>query len=291
MVDTNCRLSDLQFSQIMVSLSEVQLWDPLRVYQYHYALHRRRRSPISQLSNRFWHSTKLRNWTRSPQSEISLIMGTFHSRLALRGFCVDVIEQLRAHQVPVLVSMRVTDDLSTTTKISSMDLLKYFVKQALQLSQKMRNERSMALSCARFHSAMSETEWFQLLESVLAEIGQTVYIIVDLELLDPDLDMLGRFSWLSAFRAFFSRLEERQVSTQVKVLLINYGSRLPFGLSDSEYSDFVVPAKMTPTTVRQRRAGRPLALEGKRSLLGNLRGQPNTRSTPHAFTSQSRPRQ
>src|SRR3569833_3394813 len=121
MVDTNCRLSDLQFSQIMVSLSEVELCDPLRVYQYHYALHRRRRSPISQLSNRFWHSTKLRNWTRSPQSEISLIMGTFHSRLALRNNNKKNNKQQQTQQDPVLVSMRVTDDLSTTTKISSMD--------------------------------------------------------------------------------------------------------------------------------------------------------------------------
>src|SRR3569833_720422 len=115
MVDTNCRLSDLQFSQIMVSLSEVQLWDPLRVYQYHYALHRRRRSPISQLSNRFWHSTKLRNWTRSPQTKISLIMGTFHSRLALRGFYKKNNKQQQTQQNPEQKTKRNTKNKSTTT--------------------------------------------------------------------------------------------------------------------------------------------------------------------------------
>lgn len=293
MVDTNYRLSDLQFSQIMASLSKVPLMDPLKVYQYHYTLHRRRRLQTSghSLSNRFWHSPKLLNWTKSSESEISIIMGNFHSRLALRGFCVDVVEQLREHQVPVLLSLRVAEDLSATTKISSIDLLMYFVKQALQISQETQTERSMSLSCARFHSAMSETEakWFQVLESVLAEIGRLVYIIVDLEVLDSDLGTLDGFSWFSAFLAFFETLKERLAETKVKVLLISYGSRLPFSLSDSEYSDFVVPVKTTLTTVRQRRAGRPLLAEAKNSLLGNLRGQTNMRLTPRRLKRQGGP--
>jgi hypothetical protein len=271
MVNTNTRLSDLQFSQIIVSLSDVSLLDPQKVYQYYYTLNRRRMSQVSgrSLPDRFWRSNKLQTWATTTQSDISIVMGNFHSRLALRGLCVDIIEQLREYHIPVLLSMRMTEE-STAARISSIDLLKYLVKQAVNLNRNIRNEKSMALSCARFHSASTETDWFQLLESVVADIGQLVYFIIDLEVLDCDLGPVDDFSWLSAFQTFFSTLSKRLSSTRVKVLLINYGSRLPFDLSSRQYAELVVPAKSAITPARQRRTRGTPATGAKRGLLKKL---------------------
>lgn len=111
----------------------------------------------------------------------------------------------------------------------------------------------MSLDCAPFHSNYSEAEWFQVLERVLSEFNKPVYLILDLELANRDLVPPEGFPWLSAFLEFFQRLSERQISTCLKVLLVVYGSELPFTLSQSQYSDFVIPAKVDSARAHQRR--------------------------------------
>ncbi|KAI1496447.1 hypothetical protein F5X99DRAFT_72715 [Biscogniauxia marginata] len=263
LVNTNDILTDLQFSQIMGSITELPIWDPMKAFQYHRNLRSRRsHNSFRPLSDRFWHSPKLRKWFASQESDICIIMGNFQSRFSLRNFCVDVIEQLNSSQVPVLLALRVTQENSPSTAISSVDLLAYLVRQALHVSQSIQTEKSMSLSCARVHSARSEKEWFQNLEAVLSAIGRQIYLVIDLEMLDRDLCSLDSFSWLSSFLDFFTKLNEHCMTTRVKVLLISYGPELPFRLSNNQYSEFVIPAKTEVVTVRQQKARRRLASQG-----------------------------
>jgi hypothetical protein len=254
MVSANYRLSDLQFAQIMKSISDTAMLDPIKVF--HYLLAARRRTyhnPTNLMSRRFWNSPRLRTWTSSKQSDISIIKGNFRSRQALRNFCVEAIEQLRASQVPVLLAMNTPQAESPSSNISPIDLLKYLIRQALQLRQSVQTEKSMSLSCATFDGNHSEADWFHLLESALADIGRQVYLIVDLELLNRDFGPPDGFPWLSAFLSFFAQLSDRRNSHNVKVLLISYGAELPFTLSNSEYSSFVIHAKTEAVIARQRR--------------------------------------
>lgn len=50
---------------------------------------------------------------------------------------------------------------------SVVDVLKQLVLQALRIDQSMLNERACALSAARFQSARTEAQWFDLLGSVI----------------------------------------------------------------------------------------------------------------------------
>jgi hypothetical protein len=257
MISTNHRLSDLQFSQIMRSISDTAMLDPTKVFHYLTATRRRTyHNPNNVISRRFLNSPKLRRWTSSEQSDISIIKGNFRSRQALRNFCVEVIEQLRASEVPILLAMNIPQTECSTSNISPIDLLKYLIRQALQFRHSSPTEKSMSLNCAPFHCKLSEAEWFQLLESALADIGRQVYLVVDLELLNRDFGPFDGFPWLSAFLGFFSKLSDRKISHHVKVLLISYGAELPFALSSSEYSEFVIHAKTDVVTAHQRRAGR-----------------------------------
>jgi hypothetical protein len=142
----------------------------------------------------------------------------------------------------------------SSSYISPVDLFKYLIRQALPLRQNTNTEKSMSLSCARFHGNLTEADWFQHLESALADIGRQVYIIIDLELLNRDFGSPVGFPWLSAFLGFFAQMSESRTSHYVKVLLFSYGSELPFTLSSSEYSDFVIHTGVVST--RQRRARR-----------------------------------
>jgi hypothetical protein len=255
MISTNNRLSDLQFSQIIQSISDTTMWDPVKVF--HYLLAARRRTynnPTNLMSRRFWNSPKLKRWTSSEHSDIAIVKGNFRSRHALRNSCVEIIEQLRASQVPVLLAMNVPQAESDSSDISPIDLIKYLIRQALPLRQRTQTEKCMSLSCAPFHDCHSEADWFRLLQSALIDIGRQVYLVVDLELLNREFCPEDGFPWLSAFLNFFAQLSDCRGAPHVKVLLVSYGAEIPFILSHSEYSDFVIHTKTEVVTGSHRGA-------------------------------------
>jgi hypothetical protein len=276
LIDTNHRLSDLQFSQIMASLLDIPIWEPMKVYQYHYSLRRQRchTTATHSVSDSFWKSPKLRHWSSTDESTQSLITGNFHSRPLIRNLCVDIIEQLRDSKLPVLMAMKVPQEKTTAATISSTDLLKYLVRQAVQTAHKFQTEKSMAATCATFHHASTEVEWFQLLEAVVADMGSPVYIVIDLELLDKKHSSVDGFSWLSAFESYFSKLNDRGLSTKVKVLFVSYGL-LPFELSDADRSNYAISAKTQLTTARRRKTGRGSKSPQIPFRLKNLRSPAN----------------
>lgn len=162
----------------------------------------------------------------------------------MRHFCADVIQYFSGSGTPVIHALKAPQDCWSSPNVSCIDLIKYVVRQALQLRQRRQTEKSISLDCAPFHSNYSEAEWFQVLERVLSEFNKPVYVILDLELVSRDLMPPEGFSWLSAFLDFFQRLSECRISTCLKVLLVVYGPELPFALSQTQYSDFVIPAKV-----------------------------------------------
>ncbi|KAI0117972.1 hypothetical protein GGR51DRAFT_272656 [Nemania sp. FL0031] len=275
-VSTNYGVSDLQFANIMVSISETNIEDPGKIFRYLLAARRRGyRSMTSRsvsLSHRFWNSTKLHTWNRSQTSAITIVKGNFKSRQAVRHFCVDIIEYLSDLQIPVIHALRLPQETASPSQVSCIDVLKYIIRQVLQLQKNSQTEKSMSLSCANFYGNHTEIEWFQTLEFVLSQINEPLYIVVDLELVHEDLDPLDTFSWLSAFRGFFQRLSARNISACVKVLLVTYGPRLPLLLSQDEYSEFVITANVDPPR-KQRRGARPDGLKRLgRQVKGRNRG-------------------
>jgi hypothetical protein len=256
LINTNRRISDLQFSNIMASLSHVPIWEPMKVYQYYNSVRRRmsHKRPVHTLPNTFWRSSKLRHWSSTPESALSVIAGNFQARFLIRNLCVDIIEQLHRAAIPVILAMKVQED-SLSTYISHTDLLKYLIRQALQIRDKVHTEKSMSLTCAKFHDSTDEAGWFQLFEATLADIGSLVYIIVDLVILDKSFSFIDNFSWIGAFEQFFETLINRKISTKVKVLLVCYGS-LPIELSARDRNKFVIPAKADSITARQRKFAR-----------------------------------
>ncbi|KAH7397600.1 hypothetical protein BKA64DRAFT_42394 [Cadophora sp. MPI-SDFR-AT-0126] len=267
MVSMNHTLSDIQFSQIMQSISDTTLWD--RTKSLHYLRAARRRTcnnPINYMSRRFWNSPKLNRWTYSENSDIAIVKGNFRSRQALRNSCIEIIEQLQASQVPVLLAMKDPQAESNPSNISPIDLIKYLIRQALPLKKYLQTEKSMSLSCAQFHGDYSEADWFRLLQSALVDIGRQVYLIVDLELLNHDFCPQDGFPWLSAFLTFFAQLSNCKGAPLVKVLLVSYGAELPFTLSSREHDDFVIYAKTEVVTRNHRGAQNA----GAKKLRGGL---------------------
>lgn len=262
-IDTHRQLSDLQFSQIMQSIADPNLWDPRKTLKY-LQIHQKRSSQnqARQLSEGFWEFVRMRRWARSKDSDISIVKGDFRSRHALRCFSVDVIEQLRLKQIPVLFALGTSQEGAAARSMSTEDLLKYLVRQVLDLVRSGQTEKSMSLSAAAFSGNLSEQEWFSLLQRLLSGLSGNVYFVVDLDLLNRDLNCTSSFHWLSAFLGLFKSVTERGGQLTIKVLLVSCSSELPFDTTRDGNSSFIIPAKKTKLAA-QRRKGRAVGARGR----------------------------
>ena len=244
MIDTNHKLSDLQFSQIMSYLSDVALPDPIKSYQYHRFMRTRRIFRAQQqIANMLSHTPKIRKWTSAENSSIIILKGSFRTRLAIKDFCTGVVEKLRSKDGPVIWALSDGASQSTAPSRNSIDLLKYLTYQAVQISQKLKNEKSMALTCHQCRSASSAKEWFQILQQALTSIGHQIYILLDMGLLSATYENADYFCWSTAFADFFTTISDRGLNTNLKVLLLTYNPLALSQLVGMSAPSFVVPVK------------------------------------------------
>lgn len=247
----------------MQSIADANLWEPQKTLNY-LLINQKRSSQnqARQLSEGFWEFSQVRRWARSKDSDISVLKGDFRSRHALRCFSVDVIEQLRLKQIPVLFALGTSQEGAAAKSLSNEDLLKYLVRQALDLRRRGQTEKSMSLNAAAFSGNLTEQEWFSLLQHLLSGISGNVYFVVDLELLNRNFSSPSGFDWLSAFLGLFKSIAERGDQLTIKVLLVSYSPELPFETSRDGRSGFIVPARKTKLTAH-RRKGKAIGARGR----------------------------
>ncbi|KAK8114657.1 hypothetical protein PG999_006726 [Apiospora kogelbergensis] len=266
-ISTNSKTTDLQFSQIMRSISNSAILTPDKIIHYlQFQATRPRQFQASPptLSRRFIHSPRLRRWDDTDSSAITIVRGNFRCRQSIRTFCWDLIQQLQINQVPILFALKIPLQETLERDVTSTDVLKYLIRQALQMTQCLHTESSMALTCTRFQSNLCEDDLFQILEAVLSEIPGSVYILVDLELLSKGFGPWEGFSWLQAFLGFFALLAQRKPAQRIKVMLLAYSTDFPFALSDQDKEDYVLKATSEGRTARRWRAKRGSAKDPKR---------------------------
>jgi len=132
-----------------------------------------------------------------------------------RDFAVDAIDLITTAHVPVVWALSFQGLDSGAG--GPLDVLKYLVSQVLQLNHTLLNERSAALSAARFQSAKSCQDWLNLLGSVLQGLEQ-IYIIIDLDVLGQGLR--EDIPWPDLFIQLADGLSARSLHTIVKVAFI-----------------------------------------------------------------------
>jgi hypothetical protein len=143
---------------------------------------------------------------------------------------------------------------------SPVDVLKQLCLQVLQLNHSLLNEQSPILNAARFQSARTEFDWFELLGSVLEGLPQ-IYIVVDAEVLSKEFS--SQISWPEAFLQLFKRLQETFCKTIVKVVLVSLGHtpylELPFASPLEKMTIMVKSGRRSGPVVRRRSRLRPPA--------------------------------
>lgn len=223
LVNTDRRLTDLQFSSIMSFLLEDALGDAMRSYQYNQSTRDRTRGTSLQgLTNSFWLSPKLHHWSSAEESKLVFIRGSAKVQPIMRTFCIKVIDQLRDNNIPVLWALPSAQGDGSDKKGSPVDILKHLIMQAMQYSKGAPRESEVTRLCTRFKTMRTEMEWMRLLVQALRSIGPLCYLIIDLSTRDQGLQPIeSGFSWLGAFQELFSQLATGVPSIRVKVLLLN----------------------------------------------------------------------
>lgn len=257
-IDTNQRVTDIQFSNIISSVSLSALGDHVQAYQNLARLAKSGKRAEKQSMGSLCSSRILMAWSNSDTSEAAAIKGSFRTRLAVRYFCVAVVEQLQQSGVTVLWAFNnVANDSEGSNKrqISSVDILKHLTLQALKAGrpQAFVHEKSLAVTCSQFHTAITAEEWFRIFKCVLVQLSGPVFIIIDLQVLHTASLEVEGFNWATALLSFFDSLSQCGTQRIFKILLVGYGPVMSGQVGALHSANRVVTVK-PPRGVKHQRA-------------------------------------
>lgn len=217
MLNTNQRLSEIQFSQIHSFISTSSIPRPDLVRQSYNARRNRRRQAISgDMASQPW-ITGIQEWGEKRISTQILVQGCFKTRHAIRDFAANTIDLIQEAKVPVVWALDPRVELLAENQFNTSDVLKYLASQILQINHGAFTERHASISSARFHSAVTDAEWLELLGSLLQDMNQ-LYLIVDIDLVERGGGTATE--WLWHFAKVSDDLKLRNIHTIVKVAFI-----------------------------------------------------------------------
>lgn len=226
-IELRQQLSQIQLVQFLDQLSVTTLVDPIKAFQRALFLQVRNQHKPGRRAPAFWLDTKVQEWNKSRISSLVIIKGTWKLQSSIRGFCTESIASLRETQTPVIWALKTpgTQERGLVGQVSTIDLIKYLISQAVSVNKAMHTDAALTPHLGCYLSAKTDDEWLSLFTSVLQGIP-LLYIILDMEVLSPSLASLNKNFWPSAFLKVFSELWARNVSTVIKVVLLDYGSPL-----------------------------------------------------------------
>lgn len=163
----------------------------------------------------------LSRWVSKSGSSLFIVRAGPRAEARAKEFALDVITLLQSTQYPVFWSLsHLGSDRDT---ISTTDVLKSLVFQALQCDPDVFLKNPAQLNASQFQTNHSETEWLDLLRNILSKLTKC-FVVVETE------DLFHAFrhdiEWIKHFLALFQGLVDSAASSgnMIKVLVVSYGS-------------------------------------------------------------------
>jgi hypothetical protein len=170
----------------------------------------------------------------------------------MTDFAVEVIDQLKSSKVPVLWALKTPPGIDASPKpVTVADVLKMLVMQALRANQRSRTEGSLAVSCAQVRTASTEHEWFQVLQSALDGAAPHMYLIIDLQALEPSSQASGLY-WCREFLSYLDSRAGRPCAGRIKVLFTGCLAHSSVGSSDPLMMERTIRVKAVKTKRKAR---------------------------------------
>ncbi|KAK8016591.1 hypothetical protein PG993_014780 [Apiospora rasikravindrae] len=254
-LQTNLRLDDLQLRIFLESLTETSLLDPNVVYKQKLVL--KTQSIRQRLSNLdlSWTTRMLTQWSSSSQSSILLLKNTWDQRFQVQYLLVSVVELLKVSSVPVLWVLEPAKCFSggsASRSVSTEEVLKSLIAQALQLPTVQVKEALGARICAQLQSLTSDDELLTLFGSIICQIP-AIYLVIDAGVLE---DRMIPVDWPQAFNRMFQDLSACGVGTRLKVLIATRVPNRPYTLCNAANGATVyVPVLRARPEAKKQRGG------------------------------------
>ncbi|EEU39897.1 uncharacterized protein NECHADRAFT_39343, partial [Fusarium vanettenii 77-13-4] len=271
-LDTNQKLSELQLSQALNSLSQ-QFEDPDQCFKQNLFFRNRRASGRGYAisTNEFWLSPKLARWSSGNDSSLAIIKGTFTLRSAIQDFGVNIIESLSICTVPTLWALTSSRRSRSSPTLTTTDLVKYLTYQALKVPGVVQTEKQMSWRFSQLQTARMLREWLTLFKHIIGGLGGQVYMVVDLAIVGSLLESAEGLNFIQELSQALGDVSEREKETKVKTVLLAYEAEW-LRLIPRELSDRVIP-------VRPMKTGRQRGKEMKSSINRQLISSRGTRRT------------
>lgn len=188
--------------------------DPKTTFRYYTLMRKIRQRKGGDTTGCLRGSRRLHDWAGKSDSSLLLVKGSFASRLMLRDFTADMIDELRKDKTLVAWVLKPRGEQSYTFDI--VGVLKHFVLQILQQSPVILNERDASLAARSVQDTHTIENWVSFLGSVLVGLKK-VYLVIDIEALAGEAQ---EYNWPDSFAKLFERLQAHQASPTVKVAFI-----------------------------------------------------------------------
>lgn len=237
-IDMRQQLSAAQVAEALEVIAVTRLSDPAAAHQTSLLLANKRRVRPSLRGPPFWLEDKFQQWNRTGKPSLVIIDGIRKMRFHLQWFSAKSIALLREAGIPAVWVLK-TVGRDSSDAMSSVDIIKYLIRQVVLLNKHMHTDSSMSQCSSSFSRARSEEDWIDILGLVLQGLP-CLYIVLDFEILSQAGRSHGSAGWPAVFSGLFEKLSERNVKTVVKVALVSYSSPLLKDSLNDDYGDCVV---------------------------------------------------
>jgi hypothetical protein len=180
-IDTNRRVCEIQFSQVMTFMEVASLPSPEDARSHLLTMKRLRRGvkQLTTLRRPIWSSSTLQDWADAKESATINICGSFAARLQARDFAIDAIDYIGKSNAPVIWALNI--DTCQDNRVALTDALKHLILQILKINHTVMTERTLALNAAQFQSATALSDWVEIFGAALRGLPQ-LYIVIDAEI-------------------------------------------------------------------------------------------------------------
>jgi hypothetical protein len=210
------RIVDMHFNHVLGVLKPKR--SPLDALQKHRSIVRR--SSPWRANNReiFKIIQRLGEWISTPNTSLLVLQAQPRAQARVKEIATQLIGTLQTKTKRVIWYLS-SISFADLDAVSVIEVLRTLVYQSMKLKPELVVAQPENLSTAKLHASHTETEWFDLLCSILGQLG-TCFIIVEAEDVSRDEPEANKLA--QALQMLANRFQSTGIS--IKLLLVSYGS-------------------------------------------------------------------
>ncbi|KAF2139755.1 uncharacterized protein K452DRAFT_336461 [Aplosporella prunicola CBS 121167] len=258
----------IQVAMMLSTTKNTPLGSHLESLRYCQAVRRQRQS---RLRLDYSHLTPaLKAWAEGPGSSFIIVEGSAPKKLQTKNLATELVDLLKEAQKPTVWAFKGRAAINPSEE-DSVHALKHLCGQTFQMNNEEATRHvSNNFNAARIESAVTESDWLQILQESLTGLPE-LFIVVDLELLSPASSDISR-SLL--FLRILEALLNNTKRVPIKLAVFTFRRPLLTALRSDTTEATIIPLEQRTAVASRHQKG------GKKNSLPIL-SKDSKRRSPH----------